>query len=253
MWIIQKSFLVNQDPNYLSLFQDYRVVETIEDVYKLFYVKEHCFLNCDCKFAGNIDFVEKLTSMFGDKRDFSIKSYDCREYYPYIEFDLLNYNNIIIPFDDIERNFFDICGRFNCDKFFIRPVSGYKLFTGTYFTKRWVSKELKIIQEINRVTLKDDLVLLAPFQEIGPEYRVAFKNGKTIGAAGYTEDCSENLENIQQIAQAFHDKSLYKYKNLNRLFTMDICKVPTNKWKVVEINGFGTAGLYGMKFNEILL
>lgn len=253
MWIIQKSFLVNQDPNYLSLFQDHRVVETIEDVYKLFYIKQHCFLNCDCKFAGNIDFVEKLTFMFGDKRDFSIKSYDCREYYPYIGFDLVNYNNIIIQFDEIQKNFFDICKRFNCDKFFIRPVSGDKLFTGTYFTKKWVHKELEIIQEVNNVKLSNELVLIAPFQEIYSEYRIAFKEGKAIGAAGYSENCNENIEYIKQIAQSFFNRSLYKYKKLNRFFTMDICKIPINKWKVVEINGFGTAGLYGMNFNEILL
>ena len=248
MWIIQKKHLDNQESNYLNLFKDYLIVDTVEDVHTI-YENDAICRDGSCKFAGSVEFVNVMTRIYGHSEHFTLFSYDCNRYYPYLNFNLLNYNHILLPYRSILNQFSHIIDRFpNCDKFFIRPNSGNKVFTGTYFSKKWVSKELDIIQDIAKADLQDELVLVSPHTEsIHSEYRIAFSHGKVLGSACYTDTSVDDLQIVEDKAQNMYDGFLKKYNYLNKLFTIDMCLLEDRSWKVVEINGFGTAGLYGME------
>jgi hypothetical protein len=253
MWIIEKNFLKNQEDNYLSFFKDYRLVNSVEDVHRIYENDAECRDGC-CKFAGCVEFVHAMTQIYGSSQDFTLKSYDCDKYYPYLNFNLLNFNNIILPYSSIFSQFTHILERFpGCEKFFIRPISGDKIFTGTHFTKKWVSKELDIIQDVYKKDLTDTIVLVSPYVDnIHSEYRVAFYNGKVIGVSCYTDNDDGDLQLVKDKSQGMYDFFLNKYRFLNKMFTLDMCLLSNRSWKVAEINGFGTAGLYGMELDVIL-
>ena len=77
----------------------------------------------------------------------TLKNYECYNYYPYVGALILNSDYFMIPYGELMRmkdRLFKIFGQDN--SIFIRPSSGFKLFTGTLLYNKDIRKQLDQIE-----------------------------------------------------------------------------------------------------------
>lgn len=245
-WIIQNKVFGTEDEPTLKSFKNYEFVENeceIQNVMRK-HPEEKFF------FRGSVEFVTKYTKMYGNKKDFNLEAFDTRNYYPYLNVSLLNFNHSVIIYNNIIKEYpFIKCRFHNPEKYFIRPCSGDKIFTGTYITDRNLKHDLRIIQEVNKADLSEVLTMVCPYVDnIVSEYRVAMFNQKAIGCALY-EGEEGDIDRIRTIAENVAKLKLKDYKVLPQMYTIDIALMTNRRYKVIEVNSFNAAGLYGMELD----
>lgn len=214
--------------------------------------------NNRCIFYGSINgaMIAKRTTPI----QIWIDGFECSRYYPLIEKEyLLNRDYFLIPYGELLRNkglVFKCLEGYSDTLFsvFIRPNSGLKQFTG--FSASYDDWE-RDIKSINM--FPDELVFVSSRKKTGTEYRVLVCDGKVITGSCYlindeiVEDPEDGLpESIlstsQEVAKMLEETWYGNYP----AYTMDIMEDQyTNK--VVEINSFSCAGLYGMDMEKVVL
>lgn len=124
---------------------------------------------------------------------------------------------------------------------FWRPNESTKSFTGLVITSDNFDLEINTLRQISHVQ-PEELVVIASPREIEAEYRYVVVDGEVIAHSSYswTGDPTPNTD-----ARAFvlaSDIARMPWQP-DRIYVCDIAKTPSGP-KLIEFNGFSTAGIY---------
>lgn len=204
---------------------------------------------------GTLDFVNLFERRFGEYcNNFSI-NLENYEYCRYSQFykPLYNSHFIVFPWHRLPYSLGLVSKCFpNSDKYFIRPNSGRKIFTGTTLTAKWYDKELDIIKGLPSSTISDhDMIIIAPFKEIiENEYRVLMYNDTIVDFSIYNEINEERLT-LETIQKFFQQYKLPQGPDL--YYTIDITGHNNlTSIEIIEINSCPSAGWYDMDCDKIV-
>lgn len=134
---------------------------------------------------------------------------------------------------------------------FARPNSGFKTFAGqTINYDKW-QEDLEAIDQVSSVT-GETLIVLAPDQELQGEFRFVVADGKVIAGSEYRWD------NVLDIRRDWPEECFEVAKKvaehewqLDIAYTCDVALTP-NGSKLIELNGFSSAGLYACDINAVI-
>jgi hypothetical protein len=191
---------------------------------------------------GNFDFVEKTKNMGA----IAFENPQWFQYSYYSHFfgeELLNSDYIILPAKEINRLKFQTLCRIGKDcKIFVRPNSGYKIFTG----------QVLDILDIEKFSeeYKHDLIVIAEPVEITGEWRfVVSQEREVLGGSLYR--FQDNNVSVAAYPPKMLDYLKAIIKDLpefpNPLLTIDVASINDKKYKIIECNAFSTSGLYEIK------
>lgn len=134
------------------------------------------------------------------------------------------------------------------DRFFIRPNSDSKSFTGELNT--WDEfciwrQQIQALGECWGKTVNmNDLVVMAPVQEIAAEYRLFVVDGKVVTGSRYKMGTNVIYDRlVDDDVLKFADKIIRLFSPADA-FALDIATTPAGDHKVLEINSLNSAGLY---------
>jgi len=163
---------------------------------------------------------------------------------------MLNIESVVKPLHTIEKMW---------DDFFIRPNNDNKQFSGQVMTweefESWRTSVIALDGESSLTTLTaDDLVVMAPLQEIYAEYRFYVVDGKIITGSMYKRSNRVHYVNVTEHS----DPELWNFSqqmiNLwrpNRAFALDIA-MTENGYHVLEINAINSAGFYACDMGKFV-
>jgi len=159
------------------------------------------------------------------------KVYDCSYYLSRFGGLALNYPHILIDYGSLPL-LIDVIGT----SFFIKQDSGYKDFTGEVYS----TSPMNLFPE--------DLLLLAPIQKIGSEWRAVISEGKLLTFSQYGDISSS--ENPTNFINSVLDEVKDRYDPAP-MWTLDVCTVDEG-FKVVEVNSLFSAGWYDCDIELII-
>lgn len=199
----------------------------------------------------------------------TIDNYECYKYYGYYGDNLLNSKYMMMGLNDVVRRKWEIMhtlvpSRGYCyrpdNTFFIRPSNGYKSFAGQ--TMVWGKIEEEVNTLLNSygggVIDSETLVLLSNTQELLEEYRFMVIDGEVVTGTLYLD------ENNMGTYKPYYDKvctnvdainfaiEMSKIHQPDNAFTIDVCKTKTGEYKLLEINSFNCASMYGADYDKIV-
>lgn len=134
---------------------------------------------------------------------------------------------------------------------FIRPVSGFKEFSGNVFTKESFETEYNFVTK-NKNISPDLICAVCDPVEIGREWRAIFVDGEYISGSQYMnkgeleikkEIPDEVIEFAKKIAADDYFLNIFEY-------VIDVAEVG-GELKLVEINAFETASFYGADLDAL--
>jgi hypothetical protein len=205
-------------------------------------------------FRGSIDFVETCRSRIERWRclDWKVENFSCSDYYPLFGAHcwLLNYDAVWMPWRYFKLHGDLLFDRFGCDKLFIRPDSGRKIFTGTTIGKKWFFKEAEVIEGLpSTKDLNDNtMILVAKAKNIEKEARFLLGPTGVISCSWYNGAGSQREMDIM----AQDAMEAYSY-HFGTFMTVDMCYLKDEIMpNIVEVNSFESAGLYDMDMNKVV-
>lgn len=206
-----------------------------------------------CIFYGSLNLARKLrphvSGVYCD-----LPKFECTNYYSYAGEYLLNEGYIMIPFGELERKYSQIfeyfypscCSGPDGTELFIRPSSGFKLFTGQLISFDEFERDF---QRLNYSPVDSNkIVILSRPLSISKEWRVVIVDGKAVTSSvykdrGYAISSPTHPEDMD-VLHKFAEMIAKEYSP-EPIFCVDIgvCK-NQNKLKLIEINSFSCSGLY---------
>lgn len=197
----------------------------------------------------------------------NIDNYECYKYYGYYGNNLLNNKYLMMGLNDVVRQKSNImqmipsygfADRGQEYKIFIRPSNGYKTFAGQLISVNNIEKEIQSIKNSYGGVDPDTLVLLSSVQNIKEEYRFVIVNGKVITGSLYMDEL--NRKDLKPYydrpicdgeAFTFATKMASIYQP-DKAFTIDVCKTDNGVYKLLEINSFNCASMYGADYGKVV-
>lgn len=197
----------------------------------------------------------------------TIDNYECYKYYGYYGDNLLNSEYLMMGLNDVNRNksmiqklipSFGFGANGNQSNIFIRPSNGYKTFAGQVISIEQLEKEIDILMKSYGGVDPETLVLLSTTQELEEEYRFAVIDGKVITGSMYMD------ANNRSTFKAYYDKpvnggdafdfavEMSKLHTPDKVFTIDVCRTKKGEYKLLEINSFNCASMYGADYDKIV-
>jgi hypothetical protein len=185
-----------------------------------------------------------------------IENYECFKYYGYYGNNLVNYNYLLFGLNDLKRNKERIFNYFNTSSIFIRPSNGYKTFTGQLLSKENFEEELRILCLSYGGLDMDQLILVAPRQNIEEENRfiVLNQNGSNRIIDGNKYMIKRELvkERIFDIKACEFANSVVNNYTPDKAFTIDIAKMDNGSYKILEIGSFCCASWYNIDLEKVI-
>lgn len=188
----------------------------------------------------------------------TLENYECYKYYGYFGYLLLNYDYLMMGLNDVLRQKDFIFDTFGTDKIFIRPSNGYKSFPGQTLPKENFEFELNVLMKSYGGLDLDQLVLVSPIQEIDEEYRFIVVDGKVVSGSLYMDknnrkSFSAYYDRLCEDKKAFEfAEELVKLYQPDRAYTLDVCKLPSGEYKMLEVNSFCCGSMYGNDYNKVV-
>ncbi len=202
-------------------------------------------LNTLCKpafFYGSLQLANEVKRTRPDTVFCNLENYKCTHYYPHFQEYMLNdeptiamYGNLPALKDDLYRDIGED------DAIFIRPNSGFKLFTGKVVYKESFEHDLDMFNMYD--IPPDSIVLISRPQRIEAEWRLFCKKDKIICGSMYKRQGYPTINDKVPTAVLEFGALVASKWQPEPLWTLDICEVAGN-YKVVEINSFSCSGLY---------
>lgn len=165
----------------------------------------------------------------------NIEKYYCSSYYPIFHQYLLNKNYIFLPLNGVLNCWKRLEKIFNNNKFFIRPDSPKKSFTGSVFNK----KEFEIIKEFSENNI---FVLISSVKKIEKEYRLIIYKNKVLSSCQYINKDNIEYDSCPIEINNFANKILSKI-NFDDFFVLDLC-INNDKIYIMELNALSTSDWY---------
>lgn len=188
----------------------------------------------------------------------TLENYECYKYYGYFGYLLLNYDYLMMGLNDVLRQKDFIFDTFGTDKIFIRPSNGYKSFPGQILPKENFEFELDVLKKSYGGLDLDQIVLVSPIQEIDEEYRFIVVDGKVVSGSLYMDknnrkSWSAYYDRLCEDKKAFEfAEELVKLYQPDKAYTLDVCKLPSGEYKMLEINSFCCGSMYGNDYDKVV-
>lgn len=183
----------------------------------------------------------------------TIENYECFNYYGYFGEHLLNSDYIMCGLNDVLRH----KDKYHGD-IFIRPSNGYKTFTGQVLQRDHFEEQLNTLLKSYGGVEPGTLVLLAPAQKIAEEYRFIVIDGQVVSGATYFDATNIGTLNphydklctdMQATSFAVDMSQIYQP---DKAFTIDVCKLEDGQYKLLELNSFNCASIYGNDYDKVV-
>jgi hypothetical protein len=158
---------------------------------------------------------------------------------------LLNGYGITGKFENVFGNMLALWKAFG--PLFVRPMDSYKSFPGLSVETEEKAREAVLFLDTPHNKGQDCFV--APYQEIEAEYRFWVFSGNIWTASRYflkgeISECQEVPEEAERFANEVLTTIYIGGRPPESAYTLDIALLKEKQWKVVEINGISSAGLY---------
>ncbi len=209
-------------------------------------------------FRGAVEFIQPMRhryiNAFRENAPVcvTIENYSCSVYYPkWLEW-LLNRDHFFVPWITLKDDAQQYFEWLNCEKLFIRPNSGRKIFTGNYISKKWWENDLETIASLPGNNPSDnDLVLVSSHKGIVSEYRVIMYEDEVLTYSWYdgNETCSLSEAKIKDYCTAAAWSSNYFP---DEYYTLDLALLQDGSMKVLELNSLFSAGWYDADYDKII-
>lgn len=186
----------------------------------------------------------------------TIENYECYNYYGYFDEHLLNTDYFMCGLNDVKRNEKRIFEK--CDNVFIRPSNGYKTFAGQLLRYSKFDDQFDTLMHSYGGLDPSTLVLLAPAQKIAEEYRFIVIDGKVVSGACYFDAANigtlsphydKLCTDTEAIVFACEMSKIYQP---DKAYTIDVCKLETGEYKLLELNSFNCASMYGNDYGKVV-
>lgn len=186
----------------------------------------------------------------------TIDNYECYKYYGYFGENLLNSNYLMMGLNDVLRNIEKIQQQFGGKRFFIRPSNGYKTFAGQTMSFENIEQEMGVLIKSYGGIDQSTLVLLSPEQKLTEEYRFIVVDGEVVSGSLYFDE--ENIGTYKphydkQVnnGEAFDFAiEMSKIHQPDKAYTIDVCKTKEGEFKLLELNSFNCASMYGNDYDK---
>lgn len=254
--------------NYLidSSYQDDLYKKLTTDNFEIFRADYIPFLNDKCKIPedfksenvgiyGSFEFVKKYTSMYPNVCAFQENSnFNCSVYLSEMRTDeFLNADNLFTTIGLLKKNRKQIFNYFNSEQIFIRPNSGFKVFTGFPVSFEELDFELSSLKQLYNIE-ESALIMISKGQSINEEYRFVIANNEVITGTSYKvgDKIDINKEPDNSIIDFVNN-----YLKLNKketswtpdsCFILDVAKLSNNELKIIELNAFSHSDFYNSDF-----
>jgi hypothetical protein len=207
---------------------------------------------------GSIQMVKNIESRL-PKNCFPIKyctfnNYLCSVYYPKLKDFLFNDKYVLLPLKELKENKFDYYQKFGKEALiFVRPDSGEKTFQAQLldlqdFDRFWTNS-------IASSTLDDDLVLVSTPKDIIGEWRFIcskYNDGEIITQSTYRYQGKLCYIPAAPVKATELCKNILKVQYYpDSVFCIDICQAGDNKFYLLELTSFSSAGLYATDKKKI--
>lgn len=200
----------------------------------------------------------------------TIENYECYKYYGFYGNELLNRDYMMMGLNDVVRNKFNIT-KFVSEKqypiaedlqkrLFIRPSNGYKTFPGQFMRICDLEREVNTLLKSYGGDFIDPttLVLISKYQKITEEYRFIVIDNEVISGSLYLDE--HNMKTLKPYYNRLcTDEKAKEYAiKVSKLYTpdfaytLDICKTVNGEFKVLEINSFNCASMYGNDYDLVV-
>jgi len=188
----------------------------------------------------------------------TLENYECYNYYGYFGDHLLNAKYMMMGIGDLPRRAQHVFNYFDTDSIFIRPSNGWKTFTGQILPKdNFADKYDTLIKSYGGID-PGTLVLLAPIKEIREEWRFGVVDGNVVSGALYMN--GENRGEWEAICdKGCEDRGAWDFAwDMSKLYqpdpayTIDICRTAGGEYKVIELNSFCCASIYGANYDKVV-
>lgn len=201
---------------------------------------------------GTVGFIEKCNKQFTPGAFGKTTNMNCNVYYNQIPNDwLLNGDHVIVTFGYLKQFTNRLFNIFDTDRLFIRPVSGFKTFTGMVITTTNSEFELNASMQLTSVTA-ETMVIVAKARDLKGEFRFVIADRKVVTGSEYRWDNildvrADYPEQCRDLAQKVADLQWQP----DSAYTCDVALTEHGP-KVIEINSFSCAGLYACDLNAVV-
>lgn len=179
-----------------------------------------------------------------------LQKYKCSTYYPQFADVLLNYPYSIVTYKDLKNkrtmnSLLRTHGNDGC--VFVRPNSGYKVFTGKVVDIRNWQRDVDNMGFYDVVD--DELVLVSEPKNIRAEWRFWIAGDTIIGSSMYQPlkmqfTVSDAVNYVEDVLKQI------KWRP-EGLFVIDVCQTD-GEFAVVELNSFGCSGFYKVDLSTMI-
>ena len=173
----------------------------------------------------------------------NLPQFECVYYYPKLSQFLLNDRYIMLPYGELLRQkdfLYETLGNSGC--LFIRPSSGFKLFTGTVVHVDKYEREVECFGLYDVEPHK--VVVVSEPQNLLEEWRLVIADQRCVTGSLYKN--AGKIVHSPEVPQEVID-----YGNLvagtwqpDPVFVLDVCRLKSGELKLIEINSFSSSGLY---------
>lgn len=171
----------------------------------------------------------------------------CRYYYPRLTGRLLNYRYAFLPYGSLQSQWPWLLKSFGEDDcVFVRPDSNRKVFTGMLVRgDHW--REDYDLMGFYDVTPEEMVVVTVP-RTIKAEYRFFVTQDKVITGSQYRvgQSIRHRVADDEEMAVAEDMRKWCLGQGYcpDPVWVLDLCQVPDGGWRILEVGGFSSAGLY---------
>ncbi len=188
----------------------------------------------------------------------NLPNFECTKYYTYFGKYLLNSDYFMMPLAEMQRRAQELAESFDNDKFFVRPSSGFKSFTGEVLTiDDWDNKMFWI----NEFTGKDEMVVVTSPKKVTVEYRFIVADKTVITGSRYGTGREGSLRKKEfslcvkdwepSRVETVHPQEAWDLAQTiasedwepDRLYVIDIGECE-GQMHLIEINSFSASGWY---------
>ena len=188
----------------------------------------------------------------------NIDNYECYNYYGYFGDYLLNEDYMMMGLNDVLRNKDKIFSTFINTHVFIRPSNGYKSFPGQMLSFNNFESEFNLLIKSYCGLNMSTLVLISDRQNLKEEYRFIVVDGEVVSGSQYFDETNIGTfdpyyDRIckDQNAIDFAIK-MSKIYQPDLAYTIDVCKTINDEYKLLELNSFNCASMYGNDYDKVV-
>jgi hypothetical protein len=169
----------------------------------------------------------------------------CSSYYQKFNRHMLNSDYWMLPFGDLKNKMSQIRDCFG-ERVFIRPDSGFKVFTG----KDVYIGDIPDFVKSNTTVSPNEICLVCSYRGISEEYRTIICDGEVVTGSRYMSNFKHDEGECPKEVLTFAN-NVVECVEFDEPYALDVA-VTSNGMLILELNSFSCAGFYKCDLDEIV-